>query len=299
MFKKKIVNDSELSESMKSLKIDKKRKIDKNDTIIYVRCSSLMQTLNEHQSLQNQIGQCVDYCMNNNLNVINIIQEVHPGHDITKLKVYSIPDIVSNYNIVMVEPSRLCRNVSHTIDFITKCNSKNIKLHFTRDNIVSDSHHDIKQIISQTYDAHIETETLSKRLKSTFEMKKRHGSTLGRIPFGFEPYHELTSENIKIRRLKRNEKEQDTTTIINMMYFGCADMNDFNNLFIKLTGNTEYKLTDSKGNIFKEIYYRNFTKGTIIHFLNENNILNRNKKWTVTSVDVILNKSEDFPVNLI
>jgi hypothetical protein len=102
---------------------------------------------------------------------------------------------------------------------------------------------------------------------------------------------------VKIRKLKSNEKEQDIIRLINMMYFGIHDINDFYTIFQKLTNNLNYKLTDSSNNQFKQIYYRNFTMKTIVDFLNENNILSRNKKWNVNMLNTILNKTEDFPVN--
>ena len=59
----------------------------------------------------------------------------------------------------------------------------------------------------------------------------------------------------------------------------------------------EYKLKDSTNTELKQIFYGNFTMKTIAYFLNENNILNRNKQWTSTSVNCILDKSEDFDIN--
>jgi DNA invertase Pin-like site-specific DNA recombinase len=288
--------DNDLLNFMNNLKIDKKKRKSGDNAIIYTRCSTAIQNNNINQSLQTQICLCIDYCNQNNLSISEILKDIHHGHNIDQLKISSIPDNYSDCNIIIADPSRLSRNVSNTMDFITKCINKNIKIHFVRDELVSDSNQDIKKIINLTLDAYIETQTLSKRLKTTFEIKKKNGSSLGRIPFGFESYNETNNSMVKIRKLKPKVLEQDIITLINMMYFGCNNMLDFYKIFQKITNNLNYKLMSTNGE-FNQIYYGNFTKKTIIYFLNENNILNRNKAWTIYSVDNILNKSENFPVN--
>ena len=300
IFNKKInINfDNDLLNFMNKLEINKKRKIDDQKAIIYARCSTPMQNSDSNQSLQTQICMCIDYCNQNDLSRLDIRKDIHHGHNISKLKIYSILDNCSNCNIIIADPSRLSRDVSNTMDFITKCNKKNIKLHFVRDDLISDSNQDIKKIINLTYDAYIETQTLSKRLKTTFQTKKKYGSFLGRIPFGSESFYETDQTTmVKIRKVKPNEIEQNIISLINMMYFGINDIKEFYTIFFRLTNNLNYKLIDSNNKQFEQIFYRNFTMNTIVNFLNENNILSRNKKWNVNMLNSILNKTEDFPVN--
>ena len=133
--------------------------------------------------------------------------------------------------------------------------------------------------------------------RTTFQTKKKYGSFLGRVPFGLESYFETNDLMIKIRRVRQNEIEQNIIQLINMMYFGIRDIKDFYKIFQKLTNNLNYKLIDSNNNEFKQICYKNFTMKTIVDFLNENNILNRNKKWNVNMLNSILNKTENFLVN--
>jgi len=300
IFNKKINTnfDNDLLNFMNNLEINKKRKLNDLQAIIYARCSTPSQNTDSNQSLQTQICMCIDYCNQNNLSILNIYKDIHHGHDISKLKIYSILDENSDCNIIITDPSRLSRNISNTMDFITKCNKKNIRLHFVRDDLISDSNQDIKKIINLTCDAYIETQTLSKRLRTTFQTKKKYGSFLGRVPFGSKSYFETNQNNmVKIRKLTPDILEQDIIKLINMMYFGSNDMTEFYKIYNQLTNNLNYKLTDQSDKQFEQIYYRNFTMKTIVDFLNENNILSRNKKWTVNMLNSILNKTEDFAVN--
>jgi len=301
MFNNKIntnLND-DLNNFFNNLNLTKKRKIEeKKNALIYVRCSTPAQNDDNNQSLYTQIGTCIEYCKQNNFNILNIFEDIHHGHDISKLKINNIINNIqlNDCHIIMTDPSRLSRNIQNTMNFIDKCEKKNITLHFTRDNLISDSFQDIKKIINLTYDAYIETQTLSKRLKTTFAVKKRNGAILGRVPFGFETYFEINNM-LKIRKFKQNEAEQDIIMLINMLYFGINDMTNFYRIFQKITNKSDFILYDNSNNQFNQIYYRNFTMATIVNFLNEYNILNRTKLWNVHSLNTILNKSENFKVN--
>lgn len=288
-----MMND-EIVSSISNLQITNKRKNITEDAIIYARCSTNTQL----QSIQNQISICIDYCKDKDLNIVNIYKDIKNGHNITNLQIYSIPENYQNISIIIADPSRLSRNISNTVDFIEKCNIANIKLHFVRDNLITDSNQDIKKIINLTCDAYIETQTLSKRLKTTFETKKKNGSMLGKVPFGMELYNEINPLNqIIIRRFRPNHNEQQIIKLINMMYFGCNNMNDFYNCYQNLTNNITYRMTDNYNKEFEQIFYGNFTKKTIMEFLNDNLIYNRNNIWTVNMINNILNNSNDFPVN--
>ena len=290
---KNTINE-DIVNSISNLQISKKRKNINKDAIIYARCSTQLQT----HSLQTQISICIDYCKDNNFNIINIYKDIQNGHNITKLQIYSIADNYKDISIIIADPSRLSRSISNTVDFIEKCNNVDIKLHFVRDNLTTESNQDIKQIINLTCDAYIETQILSKRLKTTFETKKKNGSMLGKVPFGMELYTEMNQINqILIRKFKPNHTEQQIIKLINMMYFGCNNMNDFYNVYSSLTNNTTYIMKELDNKEFEQIYYGNFTKRTIMEFLNDNQILNRNNTWSISMIDNILSNSNDFPVN--
>ena len=292
--------ESEISDYIKNLNISNsnKRKLENNQSaIIYTRCSSKMQTMNNSQSLQSQTSLCIDYCVQNDIKINDIVQDIYNGHDISKLKINSILANNSDILLVVAEPSRISRNVSNFMDCLTSSAKKNIIIHCVRDNLVSDTSTDVKKMLNLAYDSYIETQTLSKRLRSTFSTKKKYGSKLGRIPFGNTASYTTNEHLVKIRKFEPNETEQNIIKLINIMYFGCKNINEFYILFNNLVSNNEYKLKDSTNTELKQIFYGNFTMKTIAYFLNENNILNRNKQWTSISVNCILDKSEDFDIN--
>ena len=266
------------------------------DAIIYARCSTARQNLDNFQSLSNQVVMCIDYCKDQNLNTINIIKEIHNGHNMSELKISEIPQTYSNINIIIADPSRMSRNVSDANDFIIQCNKKNIILHFVRDDLVLDSHKEYKKVIDLVCDAYHESQLMSKRLKTTFDMKKKHGSHIGSASYGFK-INEIIDPKIhlKIRKLVPNKSEQDVIDIINRLYFG-SDIKDFNKIFQRVSQNKKFVLKDTNNNAFDTIYYGNITYNDIADLLNENNILKRNIVWTSKSISNILSKTENFNI---
>jgi DNA invertase Pin-like site-specific DNA recombinase len=296
---------SKTSKTSKTSKISKTSEISKisnnaiktsNNAIIYARCSTARQNSDNLQSLTNQVVLCIDYCIQNKLNVIDTIREIHNGHDMSKLKINSIPDIHSNINIIIADPSRMSRNVSDANNFIIQCKKNNIKLHFARDNLVTDNNEHYKKVINLVCDAYYESQLLSKRLKTTFDMKKRHGSHIGSTSYGFKINEIIDPKiNLKIRKLVPDKLEQDVIEIINRLYFG-SDIKDFNNIFKKVSKNKSFVLKDTNNNKFDAIYYGNITYKDIADLLNENNIYKRNTLWTPKSISNILLKTEDFNI---
>jgi DNA invertase Pin-like site-specific DNA recombinase len=266
------------------------------DTIIYARCSTLRQERDNLQSLTTQAGLCLDYCIQNELNVVKIIKEIYNGHDMTKLQINSIPEEFSNINIIIADPSRMSRNVSDADIFINKCKQQNIKLHFVRDNLVTNSNSDYKKIIDLVCDASIESKTMSKRLKTAFDIRKKYGSHIGSAPYGYEIQSIIDPNiNLKIRKLAKKQSEQDIIELVNRLYFG-SDLKDFYKIFRKVTNNNKFRLLDVSNNEFNAIYYGNIRESDIVDLLNENNIYKRDILWTTSSLTKLLSETEDFNV---
>lgn len=277
---------------------NKKRKIDDcndkitlndNSAIIYARCSSKKQDNEYHQSLLCQVSKCLDYCSNMKLDVKFIIKDIKSAHELNKLLVFNILNQYENCNIIIMDPSRLSRSVSQANDFIIKCLENKIKIHFVNDKLVSDSNYDYCKIIKSVAEAYTETQTLSKRLKTCFEVKRKLGSHFGKASFGYDiEYINDSNTGINIRKLILNHTEQDIITIIKYLYYG-IDINTFNSLFQKVINDKKFKLKYNNGEIIKEIEYGNFSSSEISNFLNEYDIKNRNNLWTPNSILKIIN----------
>jgi DNA invertase Pin-like site-specific DNA recombinase len=260
--------------------------------IIYARCSSNRQTTDGKDSLSNQFGICMEYCNKQRLDIIDVIEDIYSGHDISCLTINKIFDSNENngINIVICDPSRLSRNVSNAFQFLEKCRSHNIRLHFVRDNLTNDTNEECKKILGLVYDAYNETNVLKKRLKSTFAMKKRLGSYLGKPSYGFD----IVTKNdnyskIAIRSLVLNKDEQLVIDVIKKLYYG-STMVEFYTIFRRLTKNNNFKLKDIRGNELDYIYYGNINTSDIKDLLNENDITYRGKEWTTRMIRSIINR---------
>lgn len=259
--------------------------------IIYARCSSNRQITDGKDGLSNQVGICMEYCTKKKLDIVDVLEDVYPGHDINCLTINKIFDNNENngMNIIICDPSRLSRNVSNAFHFLEKCRNHNIRLHFVRDDLTNDTNEECKKILGLVYDAYNETNVLKKRLKSTFEMKRRLGSHLGKAPYGFDIVTKNNHSKIKIRSLVLNKDEQLVIDIIKKLYYG-STMVEFYTVFRRLTKNNHFKLKDIRGNELGYIYYGNISTTDIKDLLNENNIMYRGKEWTTRTIRSMINR---------
>jgi len=267
-----------------------------SDAIIYCRCSTARQNQNNLQSIYTQVGTCIDYCNKNKFNVVDVLKDICEGHDMSKLKLNDIPDKYSNVNIIIADPSRMSRNITEANIFLTKCQDNNITIHFVRDDIVVDSYENYKKVVGLVCDAYAESKLMSKRLKTTFELKKKYGSYIGAPKFGYKIDSYIDNRiGIKMRKQVPDEEEQKVVEIINRLYFG-SEINDFHKIFREVTGNKKFILRDIDNNPFEAIYYGNLDYQDIADLLNENNITKRDYEWTKNTVSNLLSQTEDFDI---
>ena len=152
-----------------------------SEAIIYLRSSSVNQNNeeNNHHSLSTQKSLCINYAKQNGYKVISIIEEVKRANDIKKLKINNIPDQYTNVHLLIADPSRMARNIVDGANFMKRCNDSNIIIHSVRDNSVSNTSIGKRKIIDSVMIANDESETVSKRVRTMLQIKKKHGSKLG------------------------------------------------------------------------------------------------------------------------
>jgi len=263
------------------------------NAVLYGRCSTPSQNTDKQKSLETQIGIGRMYCTMNNFTIIEEISEVVSGHNSSKQSYLQILDRYSSINLIIADPSRLSRNVSNAQDFIVECLKKNIIIHFIRDNLILDSLHDCKRAINSIYDAFIESSIMSKRISSAIRIRRQLGSHIGKIPFGYTAEHTIDKKTgIRIRKIKENNKEQIIIKIICSMFYGTKNgMASFYKMLHSISKNTTLNFVS--GETFSTIYYGNINLESIMHFLNENNILNRDEYWKKSSLSFIVRKYKD------
>jgi len=253
-------------------------KINTNDAIIYCRVSTKMQQNGTSLDLQKTL--CKDYCALMRFNSGIYESEICSATLMSKQHVLNnIINNHSNINLVILEPSRLCRNIKDFTCLLEKCNKKNIILHFAQTATSSTNTHDIKTIFNNVFDAECESKTIGKRVKTSISYRKRMKCYVPSVvSFG----HVVINKNLCI-----NPKEQDIIVLINKLYHGDTVKN-INELLYKIT-NIKHTLcylhTDE---VVVNVKYGNMKIVDIVHLLNDNEIKRRNRMWYGLSVSKLI-----------
>jgi DNA invertase Pin-like site-specific DNA recombinase len=253
-------------------------KVDTKTAIIYSRVSTLRQQTGT--SLESQVALCQDYCKLNKFNIVECVQEACSATLMSKQS--KLNDLVlnnNNFHLVVLEPSRLCRNIKDFTYFLDKCEQSKITLHFVQSITISNNSQDIKKMISQVYDAEQESKTLGLRIKRSIHHRKRMKTYIPPIPsFGYM---------VQDKTLCPHEKEQDVITLINKLYWG-SDTASINDLLFKLTGNHDEICGLFDDHEISEVKYGNMKIIDIVYFLNNLDITFRGRKWYGQSVSKLI-----------
>jgi len=298
------------------------------NAIIYARCSTKKQNEDNLHSISSQVDVCVNYAMEKEFTVLDIITDIKPGHDINKL---SISDIINrNINasddkkikvIIVKEPSRISRNPAQGTKFILDCKKEGIIIHSVSDNIDTSTTNELKLFNSLFFDAYSESQQISKRVKMTFDAKKRNGGVLGRPIYGMQFIQSVSESELPIQTLVINEEENEIIKFIVLLYYG-GKINKINDQLytilenmlltsIQRTGLTKkakktlinsrigeaslYWVDDKTGIRHKyedDILYGYNTQAFISQILNNFNIKKRENLWTANSVASVIKNYE-------
>lgn len=252
--------------------------INNNSAIIYCRVSTARQKYGS--SLDSQQTLCNDYCNLMKFNNISSVSEICSATSMThQKKLNNLLINFSNINLVVLEPSRLCRNIKDFVILLDTCNKKNITIHFVKNNITSNNTQDIKKMISCVYDAETESKTLSDRIKTSIMYRKRMKTYLPSNPsFGYI---------IKDKKLYCNELEQDVITLINKLFWG-SNANSINSLLFKLTNCNEEICDMYNNDEIYEVEHGNMRIIDIVYFLNKLDIKFRGKNWNSNSISKLI-----------
>ena len=256
-----------------------------DNAIIYTRISSKNQSLGT--SLESQLELCRQYCNENNFKILDEVSEVISARNMQKQeKLLEVIKQNSSFNLIVLEPSRISRNLCNFTNQIDIIKQNKITLHFVQDNLISSNSIDFKKIIAGIYDGELESETLSKRIKRSVEKRKINGTYYPSVPpYGYDYYNNFKDGKL-VKNLVENEKEQHLIDLINNLYGG-SKISDIETKLKILTGE-KHELYFPKCNestkSTEEIEYGNMKLIDIVNFLNSIPILRRNRDWNSNSV---------------
>ena len=253
---------------------------------IYCRISSLKQ--NDGLSLKSQELYCKEYCIKNKFNINNVITEIKSAKTMNKQQ--KLNDLITNDNFILVvyEQSRLSRNLVDFVNFMEKCNNKNVVIHFVQNELVSSNSLDFKKIIAGIIDGETESKNIGLRVKRSIEYRKSLGIYISSISkYGYK--------NIKINNtliLNINNEEQKIINLIEKLYWG-SNIVSIHVLLYEITNikHTLYNITDPKENIIK-LEHGNMRLIDIANFLNSISIFKRTKLWSAKSIKNIINQND-------
>ena len=262
----------------------------KETAVIYARCSTLSQNQDKGTSLHTQTAECMNYCKQHNFEILEVISEVVSGHNGNKQTYNTILEKYKNTNVIISDPSRLSRNIVDATKFLDNCNKNKNKVHSVRDNIVCDSPYNSKLFTNLIYDAMIESNTISKRIRSSINIRRKMGSHIGMAPYGYNIKHVIDlNTGMKMRKLVENPNEMKIIKLINLMYYGSTSKQFYTALY-NVDSDCTYKLEDNNGFPIDIIYYGNVWPFNIAAVLNECNIDYRDKKWNSNLIKNIVRR---------
>ncbi len=264
-------------------KLNKEQINSNGDAIIYTRVSSKNQSFGT--SLDSQLELCKEYCVENNFKIISEISEVVSARNIEKqenlLKIFSEN---KDFNLIILEPTRISRDLCGFINQYNYYKDNNITLHFVQDNLISNNSIDFKKIISGVYDGENESIALSNRIKHSIKKRKSNGTYFpSTTPYGFD-YQTCQEGNKTVKVLVENTKEQEIIDLINKLHWG-ANFKELEAILQKITGEKhDLYFPNFDNDTTNCLKYGNLMLVDIANFLNSIHIQRRNHDWNPKSV---------------
>jgi DNA invertase Pin-like site-specific DNA recombinase len=261
------------------------------DCVIYIRVSS------NEQNVDAQKYACEEYCFNNRLYIKGVHTEKISAFKGSKQKeLQDLLNTYSNVNLIVFSIDRFSRSSVNAESYINIMNAKNINLISVKDKInlnTAFGKHEFRKLISI---AQYESELISERVKNSVKYRKENGIHMGKVPYGYSKFNKKlvkdNEEQTVIKFIVRNSKKDSTPAkITKELYSLMKKLNREDIAPILFTvEDEEFEYRQIKDNEKVKISF-----STICQILNDYNILNKGKKWTVGSVNRLFKKTiEEF-----
>ena len=148
------------------------------------------------------------------------------------------------------------------------CNSKEIIIHFIKENICTIRQNTQPQFAFGLAQAQNESDTISYRVKESCKYRRSIGNYIGRAKYGYK----IIKEN-NISKLIKDEREQFILLLIFKLKYG-SSFEKINDLVKQITKKESLIKLDNV------ILYGHYENEEIIHYLNEHEIYYKEYPWT-------------------
>lgn len=270
-----------------------------NENIVYTRLSSSNQSSfnGNYISIESQLNRCNDYCFKKNINNVEYKSEITSAKNISKqyelMNILKMDDVK---NIIFYNVSRFSRNSIGALNFLDSCKSKDIKLHFVEENIVTGHIMDDHRLRMALSDSQLEHERIKERAKLSISIRKEKGWEFGNAEFG-------NTINFK-NGVRKKTKDSYENNIIKFIVTAreTVNCNTLNKQLLKINpkNTTPIKFYDVDGNEisrFDKPY--TLTYQEIADLLNDYGVKKRNKEWSSNMVQYVYNmEKKKFVKNL-
>lgn len=163
----------------------------------------------EEQNNEKFQMEILKYSNKNELGKVIFVEEKISGTKDWKKRLLGdliINKCTDNDVIIVPELSRISRSISQIYEIITFCQSKNITLHFLKQNLTIKKENDITtKVVLNTFSmiSELEREFISMRTKESLNVKKKNGVKLGR-PKGVVGKSKLDKYSEEIKSFRKN-----------------------------------------------------------------------------------------------
>jgi hypothetical protein len=245
--------------------------------IIYTRCSTQKQNsfIQNSASLDIQKNKCEEFCTENKYNIKETISEICSARTMkNQKKLLELINENRNINLIIFDVSRFSRNLFDGTELIKKCYERKIIIHSIKENIVTNNKENIYKFINALILSQNESDTISYRVKESFNYKRKIGSYIGKSPYGYK----LEKNDKNITKLIEDDYKIKLVKIIIKIKYGCL-FSDVNAIFKEIK-NTDLNIPN-KNNI---ILYGHYENDAIADIMNINDLDYNGKKWTSQNI---------------
>lgn len=247
------------------------------NTIIYCRISS------NDQSLEAQEHECIKYCQEKNLHIIDIIHEIASSYKNKQSKLKQLINENNNINIVIYSIDRFSRDPVVADQLLNKMEQNKITLLSVKEQLDLNTPIGKHQFRTHVSYSRLESEMISQRVKTNIKYKRDHDMFIGQAPYGYQVVENKKVPNPieqhVIKFIINNYNKQLTSVEFTARLYKLLDLHQKpSDSYVSIV------FDDHNGEQIAENIKVMITPEMLGDILNEYEILKRNKFWNTNKI---------------